>query len=159
LSTVVDALAVCGVDDPDECICFLEVVLPVCSQRLLASYVPCYQSVCAEAPCRCSFAHMFSLYLHLSASLLCEKKVDVPIVFDSLDDEAKCRADAVHIFVHDLLYDCCLACVVQTPSMQSAFAFARHTEGQTYNIRIRISLSFSRAFRNIDSIMFRLKRL
>jgi hypothetical protein len=74
LSTVVDALAVCGVDDPDECICFLEVVLPVSSQRLLASYVPCYQSACAEAPCRCNFAHMFSLYLRLSASLLCEKE-------------------------------------------------------------------------------------
>jgi hypothetical protein len=71
LSTVVDALAVCGVDNPDECICFLKVILPIRSQCFLASYVPCYRSACAGAPYRCSFAHMFSLYLPLSAFLPC----------------------------------------------------------------------------------------
>jgi hypothetical protein len=77
----------------------------------------------------------------------------VPAIFYRLDDEAECRADAIHVFVHNLLYDGRLSGIVQSP-MQSAFATANKSKS-THSIKIRISLSFKRAFRSMDSILDR----
>jgi hypothetical protein len=43
----------------------------------------------------------------------------LPLVFNSLDDKAERRADAIHILVHDLLDDGRLSRIIQPPSQQS----------------------------------------
>ena len=40
MPTVAYALTVCSIDHPYECVCLLEIVLPVRAQRLLAADVP-----------------------------------------------------------------------------------------------------------------------
>lgn len=41
LPTVIEASAISRVNDPDQRVCLLEVVLPICAQGLLATDVPC----------------------------------------------------------------------------------------------------------------------
>lgn len=67
-------------------------------------------------------AQMFNLYLQQGqlsslASLL--RVCFIPSVVNGLDDEAKCRAHAMDVFMHDLLHDCRLACIVQSSSKAS----------------------------------------
>jgi hypothetical protein len=40
LPAIIQALAVCGIDHPDQRVGLLEVVLPVCAERLLAADIP-----------------------------------------------------------------------------------------------------------------------
>lgn len=42
---VFQALTICGINDPDERVCLLEVILPVCAKGFLATHVPCALSV------------------------------------------------------------------------------------------------------------------
>lgn len=58
--------------------------------------------------------HMFSLYLASSVVELVREEADLPLVVDSLDDEAQCWTDGVHVLAHDLLDNCSLACIVET---------------------------------------------
>ena len=43
----------------------------------------------------------------------------VTLIVDGLDDEAKCWADSVHIFIHDLLDNGRLACIVEASAWAS----------------------------------------
>jgi hypothetical protein len=38
----------------------------------------------------------------------------IPFVVDCFDDEPQCRADTIHVLVHDSLDDCGLACIIQS---------------------------------------------
>ena len=82
---------------------------------------------------RCGYAQMqFRTYVQFISSpvslfLVWKEGENVPVVFDSLNDEPECWTDAIYVFVHDLFHDCCLSCVVQTPLMQSAFLSAQQT--------------------------------
>lgn len=65
---------------------------------------------------------MFNLYL-LWLVLVCQSSKQssyVPAVVDGLYYETKRWTDAVDIFIHDLLHDSRLSCIVQAPCMQSA---------------------------------------
>ena len=77
----------------------------------------------------------------------------IPVVLDRLDDESERRADTVDILVHDLLHNGRLSRVVQTPDAVSPQVDRQFVA--THSMRMRISLSFRRAFRNIESILRR----
>lgn len=74
----------------------------------------------------------------------------LPIIIDSFDNEAKCWTDAVHIFAHNFLDYGRFPCVVEATA--SFISVVLHTVPTSYSMRIRISLSFSLAFRKIDNI-------
>jgi hypothetical protein len=82
-------------------------------------------------------------------------KQSSPFVVDGLDDEAKGRADGVDILAHDLFHNGCFSRIVQpTETMWSVQSWVGNEKRFTNSIRIRSSLSLSRAFRKIDSIFF-----
>jgi hypothetical protein len=96
---------------------------------------------------------MLSLYLRLSVLLgMPERLEDLPIIVDGLDDEPQGRADRVDILAHDLLDDCGLSRVVQAPK-KGVSQGCSAKPWKTHSIRIRISLSFSRAFLRMESMM------
>ena len=46
ISTIGYSFAISCINDPDECVGLFEIVLPICTQCLLASDVPCKVSTC-----------------------------------------------------------------------------------------------------------------
>jgi hypothetical protein len=131
MATVVYPLAVRCIDYPDERVSLLEIVLPVCAQRLLPAHVPCAVSICASRSIQvryiCSVCSFFCQPVFRAFAVL------IPIVFYCLDDEAECRADAVHVFIHNLLHDGRLSCIVQSP-MRSALL--QQTSSRTHTASI-----------------------
>lgn len=77
----------------------------------------------------------------------------IPIIIYRLDNEAKRRADAVDVLIHDLLHDSRLARIVQPPAQLLSYGMTISNRRNAYNINILISLSLRRAFRKIDSIV------
>jgi hypothetical protein len=94
---------------------------------------------------------MFNLYLVQSASGQFMWRISIPVIFDCLDDETKSRADTVDVFIHDLLHDRSLSCIVK-PTNAISRKHRKRILG-THSISIRISLSFRRALRRIESIL------
>lgn len=74
----------------------------------------------------------------------------LPFKIDRLDDEPERRTDTINVLFHDSLHDSRLASVIQTPWLVSICVYA--SAAQTHNIKIRISLSFRRAFRRTDNM-------
>jgi hypothetical protein len=81
---------------------------------------------------------------------------DVPFILDCLDDEAQCRTDTVDWFIKQFLAYCGFPCCIETPRSNNVnrHLSPRQQRATTYNSRMRISLSFKRAFLNIDNIYF-----
>lgn len=82
-------------------------------------------------------------------------QIIIPLKIYCLDDKTQCRADSSDIFVHNLLNDGGLPGIVQTSVAMAISESLRKlyvSRGKTYSIRIRISLSFSRAFLKLDNI-------
>lgn len=81
---------------------------------------------------------------------------DSPLIVYRLDDEAESRANGVDVLAHDLLYDSCLARIVQTTilSRQHPHRVKMLVRGQEmYSINILSSLSFNLAFLSMESIV------
>jgi hypothetical protein len=98
---------------------------------------------------------MFSLYLRSSVfALIVIPALALPVVFNCLDDEAQSWTDTVHILIHNSLDDGCLSSVVQTPTLCQRRHRETSKSWELHSINIRISLSFRRAFRKIDSIFY-----
>lgn len=70
---------------------------------------------------------------------------------NSFDVEAQCRAHLVNVFSHDSLNYSRLAGVVK--SSDDTLETKTTRPYQTHNISTRISLSFKRALRRMDSIL------
>jgi len=81
---------------------------------------------------------------------------DVPFILDCLYDEAQCRTDTVDWFIKQFLAYCGFPCCIETPGSNNVnrHLSPRQQRATTYNSRMRISLSFKRAFLNIDNILF-----
>lgn len=75
----------------------------------------------------------------------------LPLIIDRLDNEPQSWAHGVDILAHDLLDYGCFAGIVQSSASLSANGL--RVDVSPYSIKIRISLSLSLAFRNIDSIL------
>lgn len=68
LPAVIDAFPVHRIHHPDQRICLLKIVLPVCPQRFLAADVPWRRSVSLEGMWDGKGEQIFSLYLSFSIS-------------------------------------------------------------------------------------------
>lgn len=68
LTAVIDTLPIGGIDYPDKCVRLLKVVLPVCSERLLASDVPFTHVSGNRSDVMLSHSQIFSLYLLTSSA-------------------------------------------------------------------------------------------
>ena len=75
-------------------------------------------------------------------------------MLDGLNDEAKCWTCIVNVLLHDMLHCCRLSRVVQSAFLESAKRpTSQNPVFGTDSIKIRISLSFVRAFLRIESIL------
>lgn len=68
LTAVVQTLSVRGIDYPDQCVCLLKVVLPVCPECLLAADVPWPRISRRVGHGKEEGKQMFSLYLSTLSS-------------------------------------------------------------------------------------------
>jgi len=75
----------------------------------------------------------------------------LPFIVDSLDDEPQSRTDTIDILAHDPFHNGCLSCVIES-AIESEPAMCDEVYELSYSINIRISLSFRRAFRSIESM-------
>ena len=121
MPAVVNPFAVSSINNPDQRVCLLEVVLPVCAQGLLAAnipYIPSKSVVEKVDARRCS---TYVQFVSVTVSFCYHEwpSSNAPIIFNRLDDEAKSRTDAIDILVHDLLYDGCLSCIVKASDVVS----------------------------------------
>lgn len=136
---VIYPYSVCGVHDPDESIGLFEIIPPVGSDRLLASHipniqlVPCVAGVSDEriAPLRLGY------YPWKSIVLMMKPSVGLTVVTSSF---------------------MILLTIVVFPALSSPLCPVSSVDDaggiyESYNIRIRISLSFSRAFRRMESMI------
>lgn len=96
---------------------------------------------------------MLSLYLPPSVQIVFEiPKKDLPSEINGFDDKSQCRTHRGDILVHNLLDNGRFPGIIQAPILQSlAEDFQRLRP--PYSIKTRISLSFRRAFRRIDSMV------
>lgn len=118
MATVIYPLPVGGVNHPNKRIRFFKVVLPVCSQSFLTAHVPYLVSMSlVTKQDRCStYVEFVSLKPLACSSLLKSLRLCIPVILDCLDNKSQSWADAVHVFVHDLLHNRRLSRIVETPA-------------------------------------------
>lgn len=74
-------------------------------------------------------------------------------MFNRLDDETKCRTDSIDVFTQYAFDNCRLAGVVKSSDGTCQPRSDNMAGPATHSIKMRISLSFRRAFLNIDNIV------
>lgn len=77
LPAVIDSFPVHRIHHPDQRVCLLEVILPVCAQRLLATDVPWRRSASVEGRWNGKLVQIFSLYLSFSISIFSSNKMNI----------------------------------------------------------------------------------
>lgn len=101
-------------------------------------------------------AQIFNLYLFALCQSARLWKPDwrkhLPVMFNRLDDETKCRTDSIDVFTQYAFDNCRLAGVVKSSDGTCQPKGDKVAGSATHSIKIRISLSFRRAFLNIDNI-------
>ena len=78
--------------------------------------------------------------------------MSAPVVVYCLDDEAESGADAVDVLAHYLFDNRGFARIVEAPVLVSAMRLELERIGRPYSIKMRSSLSLSRALRRIDNM-------